>query len=89
MAKRKVSRLMPHNKVAKLFGTTPETLRARVKRGVFPLPHSTERSRPDSDVGLILYYAAEDIEYRLEKGLWPSHVRFAGDSLSEEPDDER
>lgn len=75
----KTTRLMPHNKVARLFGMTPKTLRSRVERGVFPEPHSTERSRPDSDVGLILYYSAEVIAHRIETGRWPAGVRFKGD----------
>ncbi len=80
MAKKtKTTRLLPHPKVAKLFGMSTATLRARVERGVFPLPHSTERSRPDSDRGLILYYSAKDIEYRIETGRWPATVRFMGD----------
>lgn len=76
----KTTRLLTHTLVARMFSMTPKTLRYRVSRGLFPLPHSTERTRPNSDVGLVLYYSKELIDHRIETGFWPACVRFRGDS---------
>ena len=68
--------LLKHTAVAKLFKITPKTLRAWVKRGVFPEPHITQWVRPDDDAGAILYYREFDIKHRIETGFWPEGTRF-------------
>ncbi|WP_422932227.1 hypothetical protein [Singulisphaera sp. PoT] len=76
--KAKTSRLLKHSRVAAMFDMSSRTLKRRVERGLFPEPHSEQRTRPDSDVGLVLYYDAAVIQHRLDTGRWPEGTRFRG-----------
>lgn len=72
------TKLLKHTRVAAMFDMAPKTLRRRVERGLFPEPHSEQRTRPDSDAGLVLLYDEQVIRERMETGLWPAGTKFRG-----------
>lgn|GEM_PF-4916069 len=76
--KAKTAKLLKHTRVAAMFDMTSRTLKRRVERGLFPEPHSEQRTRPDCDAGLVLYYDAAVIQHRLDTGLWPVGTKFRG-----------
>ena len=60
--------LINHRKVCKLFDITTDVLLRSIRKGEWPIYHST--------AGTFYLFDRSIIDHRLEFGTWPSHAKF-------------
>jgi hypothetical protein len=60
--------LVNHRKVCKMFDITTDVLLRAIRKGEWPIYHST--------CGSFYLFDRSIIEHRLATGTWPSHAKF-------------